>query len=208
MPYQHCTLLQVHERGPQEIILEPSLHVSIHLHSAIKLAANEAIVVYRRQEVAESSSHGVGAPALVAKLEVVSAAASTASKAVEIGGTPTVGKAVPSPRLLTAESAGQEGAVHVERRIVHGPAVFMPESSEWWAVLCISHTVSHTYSPCGLTCPSRANGARQSTKRALLEYLGSHTLRLFHPCLRLLPNARSFSPSLPPRSPPSPAMRV
>jgi len=36
-----------------------------------------------------------------------------------------------SPTLLAAEPAGQEGTVHVERRIVHGPAVFSPDSSEW-----------------------------------------------------------------------------
>ena len=92
-----------HMRGPVELCTHPIEHISIETQNAVRLAANEAIVVYRRA-AAEGS-------VLTAKLEIADGSSSTP--------------------LLTAEAAGQEGAVHVERRVVHGPAVFMPDSNEW-----------------------------------------------------------------------------
>jgi len=113
-----------HLRGPQELVFEPLLHERISVEPAVRLAANEALVVYRRHNAVASALDSSAAtkpgPALVAKLEVVPVASSAPGK-------PANG----APPLLTAEVAGQEGTMHVERRVVHGPAVFMPESSEW-----------------------------------------------------------------------------
>ena len=53
--------------------------------------------------------------------------------------------------LLTTEAAGQEGAMHVERRVVHGPAVFMPDANEWL----------HTFSWHGSTTDGK--GSKTST---------------------------------------------
>jgi len=113
-----------HMRGPQEIVLCPLQHETISVHEAMRLAANEALVVYRRVEIPDKGS----APELVAKLEIVpTTAESGMSKATTLG----AGATRSVPPLLTAEAAGQEGAVHVERRVVHGPAVFMPDANEW-----------------------------------------------------------------------------
>jgi len=124
-----------HLRGPRDIVFDPHEHESITAHDMIKLAANEAVVVYRRHEHgADAAGQGVQ---LTAKLQVTSAGkaqqslqgpeASTAASA-EAASAASAASAVP---LLTAETAGQEGAVHVERRIVHGPSLFMLESTEW-----------------------------------------------------------------------------
>jgi len=115
---QHMNGQFVHLRGPQELCFHPLEHEKIETHESIKLAANEAIVVYRRVE----GSPQEGRPTLTAKLEVLPAAgAHGKDKAGVPTGTP----------LLAAETAGQEGATHVERRVVHGPAVFMPDHNEW-----------------------------------------------------------------------------
>jgi hypothetical protein len=104
-----------HLRGPRDMCFHPLEHESIEVLEAVKLAANEAIVVYRRHT---PSAPSAGGPLLTAKLQVVPTN----------NGTP-VGEA--GPPLLTTERTGEEGAVHVERRVVHGPAIFMPESNEW-----------------------------------------------------------------------------
>lgn len=109
-----------HLRGPQEMCLHPLQHEKIETHESIKLAANEAIVVYRRLE---GATRGEGAPTLTAKLEVLPVVGAPAASAN--------GKGKKSTPLLVAEAAGQEGATHVERRVVHGPAVFMPDHNEW-----------------------------------------------------------------------------
>jgi len=111
---QHKDGRKEHIRGPLEMVFDPLRHVAIETHDMIKLAANEAIVVYRRHEHdGTSAADGVK---LTAKLQVAP---------------PSNGGHSSGAPLLTAETAGQEGAVHVERRIVHGPAVFMNESNEW-----------------------------------------------------------------------------
>jgi len=97
-----------HIRGPVELAFNPFEHVKMSVISALRLAANEAVVVYRKE-------HAKGEPtadALVAKQELLTGDESGA-------------------RIMVAEQAGQQGAAHVERRVVHGPAVFMPDANEW-----------------------------------------------------------------------------
>jgi len=102
-----------HIRGPVELAFNPFEHVKITTNAATRLAANEAIVVYRKEA---ATATAVGGP-LVAKQELL------VSKAAANGA---------APRVMVAEpQSGQEGAAHVERRIVHGPAVFMPDANEW-----------------------------------------------------------------------------
>jgi len=141
-----------HVRGPHALTFHPLEHETVSVHEALKLAANEAIVVYRRMQ--HATQHGA---ALVAKLEVMPtttlahngkhAAAAPVRPLVDLDApgvppskghcqvAPAASPPVPSggarPPLLTAEAAGQEGAMHVERRVVHGPAVFIPDSNEW-----------------------------------------------------------------------------
>jgi len=117
---QHKNGENEHLRGPRDIVFDPMRHEKINTHDMIKLAANEAIVVYKRHEHG-STSAAVEGVQLTAKLQVA-----PVGQAVSGGGNPSA-----SPPLLTTETAGQEGAVHVERRIVYGPAVFMNESNEW-----------------------------------------------------------------------------
>lgn len=108
-----------HIRGPKTVNFHPLQHERIDVHEALKLAANEAVVVYRRHAFASGDG-----PSLLAKLEVVptkNGSGKDAQSAEVAAGTP----------LLTTEPTGQEGTMHVERRVVHGPAVFMPDSNEW-----------------------------------------------------------------------------
>merc|ERR1719487_3193632 len=50
-----------HIRGPQEINYHPLTHEKISVHEALKLAANEAVVVYRRENYNVASTTS-GAP--------------------------------------------------------------------------------------------------------------------------------------------------
>lgn len=117
-----------HVRGPKTINFHPLEHEKVTVHDALRLAANEAVVVYRRH------AHAADGPSLLAKLEVMPIKQMGASASTE---QPAVGESVAGIEtaagtpLLTTEPAGQEGAMHVERRVVHGPAVFMPDSNEW-----------------------------------------------------------------------------
>jgi len=124
---QYCDGRKDHLKGPQEICFHPLEHESISKHEALRLAANEAVVVYRRVKQSEEAE-------LVAKLEV--AKPRTNGKALieldtAVEGVPQPSSAPGTPPLLTTEAAGQEGAMHVERRVVHGPAVFIPDHNEW-----------------------------------------------------------------------------
>ena len=132
-----------HLHGPQTLCFHPLEHESITVHEALRLAANEAVVVYRRMPYAAEGNAASQVPSLVAKLEVMptggTAPAAANGKAVaplielEGGGTNGRRTDIPAPSvpLLTTEAVGQEGAMHVERRVVHGPAVFIPDSNEW-----------------------------------------------------------------------------
>ena len=116
-----------HLHGPWELCFHPLEHEKIELHEALKLAANEAVVVYRRAPYDSSS--------LVAKVELSVPPKGKPLISLESNG--DAASSAPQPPLdpslplLTTEAAGQEGAMHVERRVVHGPAVFIPDSNEW-----------------------------------------------------------------------------
>lgn len=133
-----------HMRGPCELAFHPLEHERIEMHEALKLAANEAVVVYRRDPHLMGGSNVE--PELVAKLQVLPPSGEAAAAAKNgkgplpasidriAEGVPqliSLEEAAPQAPLLTTEAAGQEGAMHVERRVVHGPAVFMPDSNEW-----------------------------------------------------------------------------
>ena len=135
---QHRDGRKEHMRGPVELIQHPLEHESIQVQEAHRLAANEAIVVYRR---CVPDAVPQAAAALTAKVQKVPASSRDHSG--------TGGTAVP---LLVTEPAGREGTVHVERRVVHGPSVFMPESTEWL----------HTFSWHG-TPPSSGSGKGSKT---------------------------------------------
>jgi len=141
-----------HVRGPYELCFHPMEHESIRMVEALKLAANEAIVVYRRQPSALAAE---GGPNLLAKVQALGAGALDAPNDLAIKPLPPVVRGdassagqpkkvaaaaaaaaaascgEPSPPLLTTEVVGQEGAMFVERRVVFGPAVFIPDSFEW-----------------------------------------------------------------------------
>lgn len=120
-----------HLRGPQELQEHPLEHERVEVHEAIKLAANEALVVYRRHGEDPTPIGGdssAPAPSLVAKL-TAAPPPSRGSEALVHGS--EVAPNASSIPLLIPEMAGQEGTVHVERRLVHGPAVFSPDSREW-----------------------------------------------------------------------------
>ena len=85
-----------HIRGPADLCFHPLEHEMIRTEECIKLAANEAIVVYRRTSIAIPVGKLVGenpTPALVANDATRAAGAGTDA---------------PTP-MLTAEVAGQEG---------------------------------------------------------------------------------------------------
>jgi len=108
-----------HKLGPIELIFHPLEHERIEVREATKLAANEAIVVYRRHRGVspQAPRDSIEKPAeLTAKVQVMSAG--------NMGGA----GAIP---VLVTEAAGREGASYVERRVVHGPSVFMPNAAEW-----------------------------------------------------------------------------
>jgi len=126
-----------HLRGPQELQEHPLEHEQVEVHEAIKLAANEALVVYRRHggdgTPIGSDGSASSAPKLVAKL--TAAPPPHRGPHAIVNGSEVAPSEAPSDAssipLLIPETAGQEGTVHVERRLVHGPAVFSPDSSEW-----------------------------------------------------------------------------
>lgn len=101
-----------HHRGPQAWFHDPCVHLAISTHDAFKLSANECMVVYREalpNEAAESSL-------LVA--DGVPAAAKT----------PLPAKGIDEPKAKVS-AVGVPGTV--QRRIVRGPAVFIPGAYEW-----------------------------------------------------------------------------
>jgi len=113
---QHLDGVREHLRGPVELCEDPFRHARIETLEAVKLAANECVVVYRRQPVFAE---------LLAKTELVPNKKTSKAKM------PDVSEPGGRPQVLAAERTETGGAVHVERRVVHGPAVFMPNSEEW-----------------------------------------------------------------------------
>jgi len=105
-----------HQRGPLALFMDPCTHISMETKTAYKLAANEALVVYREEERAPVAEIEAPAPTAAA------AAAGTATK----------------PQM--AERIGTPGTV--QRRIVRGPAVFIPAAHEWVHTFSWHGTVS------------------------------------------------------------------
>jgi len=96
-----------HVRGPQACFMDPCVHVAISTEDAFKLAANEALVVYRE--------HRSDAPVADGEPAAAAAAARTANGTVDA--------------CDVKASVGVAGSVR--RRIVRGPAVFIPAAHEW-----------------------------------------------------------------------------
>jgi len=94
-----------HHRGPMALFMDPCVHLSITTKDAYKLSANEALVVYREQ----SQLNGTVA---------ASAVSDTAAAAVNV-----------DLKDVEVSAVGVPGSV--ERRIVRGPAVFIPAAEEW-----------------------------------------------------------------------------
>lgn len=102
-------------RGPVALFFDPCRHQLITKHDAFKLSANEAIVVYKEEErVVNPEAISAEAPFPEAAIAPTNAKATTAKHAV-------VG--------LRLASAGESGSV--TRRVVRGPAVFVPHATEW-----------------------------------------------------------------------------
>lgn len=108
---QHRDGRKEHLRGPVEFLVHPFLHESVSQHDAVRLSANEALVVYKRL--------GGSSPPVTVK------PAHGKDEAKPVEATPV------EPAQFAVVERGESGAVRVERRVVHGPAVFMPESNEW-----------------------------------------------------------------------------
>jgi len=104
-----------HHRGPQAWFRDPCVHLSISTHDAYKLSANECMVVYREAPPSEAAaSHLLIADGLPA----AAAAATSTSK-----------DAVVDESSIKISAVGVPGSV--QRRIVRGPAVFIPGAYEW-----------------------------------------------------------------------------
>lgn len=106
---QHRDGRKEHIRGPIAMFFDPCVHEKVEVKPAYKLAANEALVVYQEESVLANviePDRGAG-----------TAAAST----------PLVAKKQPAPTTLAAN--GVLGSVC--RRIVRGPAVYIPDPNEW-----------------------------------------------------------------------------
>jgi len=88
---------QEHHRGPKALFMDPCMHMSITTKDAFKLAANEALIVYREQQQLDGSV-------------ATKAAAAAEVDAIKV-------------------DVGVPGTV--QRRVVRGPAVFIPAAEEW-----------------------------------------------------------------------------
>lgn len=110
---EHCA-------GPVELCFNPFEHEKVQVHDAIRLAANEALVVYRRQQVRGE--------ALVASTQILKP---SGGGNIDETCTAFAGRDEESQHTHLIRAEGQEGAVHVERRLVFGPAIFRPDSEEW-----------------------------------------------------------------------------
>ncbi|KAG8463694.1 hypothetical protein KFE25_003967 [Diacronema lutheri] len=114
---QHRDGRKEHQRGPFELLRHPLAHESVELHEAVRLSANEALVVYKR--LAAESAGGACDASWPLKEPVAGSAVEAAPCADHF------------PLVELPHAPQQRGALKVERRVVHGPAVFMPEANEW-----------------------------------------------------------------------------
>lgn len=94
------------QRGPVAVFKDPCLHMSVSKHAAYKLDANEALVVYREDPQSTRTPTAEGRCAAAALGEVAHS----------------------SEPLVDAK--GESGGA-VQRRVVRGPAVFIPGAHEW-----------------------------------------------------------------------------
>mmetsp|Transcript_30183 Transcript_30183/g.78230 ORF Transcript_30183/g.78230 Transcript_30183/m.78230 type:complete len:468 (+) Transcript_30183:74-1477(+) len=92
-----------HRRGPIALFHDPCSHIEMRVEQAFKLAANEALVVYREEEKRPTSDG-------------------------ETAGDTSTSSTI-QPPMISSEKIGAPGNVH--RRVVRGPAVFIPAAYEW-----------------------------------------------------------------------------
>lgn len=106
-----------HSRGPCSVFIDPCVHESIEVKPAFKLTPNEVLVVYSEREGSGSGDEGKPlADAASARKPDAPAAAPT---------TGTTSAAESSSPLVIGQPAT------VIRRVVHGPAVYVPRACEW-----------------------------------------------------------------------------
>ena len=106
-----------HSRGPCSVFIDPCVHESIEVKPAFKLTQNEVLVVYSEREGSGSGDEGKPlADAASARKPDAPAAAPT---------TGTTSAAESSSPLVIGQPA------NVIRRVVHGPAVYVPRACEW-----------------------------------------------------------------------------
>ncbi|KAJ1618778.1 hypothetical protein T492DRAFT_849062 [Pavlovales sp. CCMP2436] len=114
-------------RGPVEVVQNPFVHLSIEVFASHRLSANEALVVYRRRGAfppgPEGGNGGGGGGEWKKGGPVEATPAGSPFALIALAGDPNG----PTP----GGSGSQPGALGVERRLVHGPAVFSPNSTEW-----------------------------------------------------------------------------
>lgn len=136
-----------HRRGPCAVFVDPCIHDSVEVKRAFKLAANEALVVYR-EHGPDREGDGERPPP---KAAAASKAAAVAHTAVLMSTGSTLGSTSPQeeppPNII-----GQPA--NVLRRIVHGPAVYVPRHDEW------VHTFSWSSASGARDPPSPAQGAK------------------------------------------------
>jgi hypothetical protein len=109
-----------HRRGPCAVFVDPCVHDNVEVKRAFKLAANEALVVYR-EHGPDGEGNGERPP---------SKAASKAAAAAQAGAAITsTGSTSPQEDAQASNVIGEPA--NVLRRIVHGPAVYVPRHDEW-----------------------------------------------------------------------------
>ena len=114
-----------HRRGPSATFMDPCIHISIQTYDAFKLSANEVLIVYRELQAEQQTAQPL------VKGEPMAMAAATNGKAAAAKAATTTTKAAgKSPDKEVAVAAcGVPGSV--QRRLVCGPAVFIPAANEW-----------------------------------------------------------------------------
>jgi len=109
-----------HRRGPCAVFVDPCVHDNVEVKRAFKLAANEALVVYR-EHGPDGEGNGERPPSKAASK---AAAAAQADAAIT-----STGSTSPQEDAQASNVIGEPA--NVLRRIVHGPAVYVPRHDEW-----------------------------------------------------------------------------